>query len=225
MIYSQSCPVIVEAGEMNVTSPFGWRTIGGVKEFHYGVDLTRWVGWSTLATICAIEEGTVCKVGYDPSRGNNVSVDHGNGVVTMYFHLAEGSIRVKPGDHISKKQNVGYMGNTGNSSGAHLHFQIEINGVAVDGLPYLTGEKKIKEDDMLTYEQFCEYMARYEKEKAALPASPWAEESLEWAVRNGILRGDESGNLMPQANLTREQMAVIFNRYAERSIRGEVTCP
>lgn len=215
MIITQACPVFVEAGEMNITSPFGWRTIGGVREFHYGVDLTRWVGWSTLATICAIEEGTVCKVGYDSSRGNNVSIDHGDGVVSMYFHLADDSIRVKPGEHVAKRQNVGYMGSTGASTGAHLHFQLEINAVPVDGLPYLTGEKKIRENDM-TYEQFCEYMDRYEKEKAVLPASPWAEESLAWAVRNGILRGDENGNLMPQSNLTREQMAVILNRYAER---------
>ena len=65
----------------------------------------------------------------------------------------------------------------------------------------------------LTYEQFCEYMARYEAEKAKEGASNWAEDSLAWAAENGILLGDEHGNLMPHSTLNREQFAVMLNRY------------
>ena len=73
--------------------------------------------------------------GYNGGAGNWIVIDHGNGVITKYMHSAV--TFVVPGDTVIRGQNIGLVGNTGNSFGSHLHFQIEINGVAVDPLIYL----------------------------------------------------------------------------------------
>ena len=73
--------------------------------------------------------------GYNGGAGNWIVIDHGNGVVTKYMHSAV--TFVVPGDTVIRGQNIGLVGNTGNSFGSHLHFQVEINGVAVDPLIYL----------------------------------------------------------------------------------------
>lgn len=69
-----------------------------------------------------------------------------------------------------------------------------------------------EEDDMLTYEQFKEYMTRYEAERAAQPPSDWSKEDRAWAEEKGIIRGDEKGNMMYGAYVTREQMAAMLHR-------------
>ena len=215
-IYSVLCPVFVESGEINVTSPFQPARVdpidGQVKR-HDGVDLTRWIGYSTLATICSFADGVVSKVGYDSSRGYNVSISHGNGWVSMYFHLAEGSFRVKTGQKVKARTSIGYMGNTGHSAGAHLHFQLEKNGVPVDGLPYLLKEKEM---DTMNQEQFDAMfevaMDRYLAKKAKEQPSEWALDDLKWAVTRGIMNGDEQGNLMARSPVTREQDMAFHHR-------------
>ena len=149
-------PVFLENGTgVNVTSPFGYREKPGhpgVTEGHKGTDLTLWKGYSSTATITAVADGRVKYVyknstGFDSSNqtaGNQVQIDHGNGVVSKYFHLAHGSnTHLNAGDVIAKGAKVGYMGNTGNSYGAHLHFQIDVNGEPINSLPYALGQKTI----------------------------------------------------------------------------------
>ena len=75
--------------------------------------------------------------------GNYVELKHANGIVTKYCHLKYGSIKVKVGQIVSKSQEIGYMGDTGYTFGAHLHFQVVENGKTVDPLPYLKDQKKI----------------------------------------------------------------------------------
>lgn len=122
-----------------VTSPFGWRVSpmgGGEMEFHKGVDI------SGGGNICATNVGTVIKASYGDNggAGNVVEIDHGdfNGkrLVSMYFHLS--SINVRVGDVVSKGQVVGVMGTSGRSTGLHLHFQVEEDGVAVDPFNYIS---------------------------------------------------------------------------------------
>ena len=146
---SQS-PVFKEPGDMNETSAF-WEMRGNVP--HKGVDVVRFAGWNTTATIVAIADGKVTAVkntvtGVDHRRnleGNYVCIDHGGGMVSKYFHLKHGSIpaNIHVGVTVHKGDTIGYMGNTGDSYGAHLHFQLERNGTPIDGAPYLKGQKVI----------------------------------------------------------------------------------
>ena len=71
------------------------------------------------------------------TAGNLITIDHGDGLVTKYMHHSE--MYVKVGDHVEKGQQIGLSGSTGNSTGNHLHFQVEENGVAVNPLLYLQG--------------------------------------------------------------------------------------
>lgn len=112
----------------SVSSPFGWREGG---EFHKGLDLAAPEGTPTYAA----DDGTVIIAGWSNSAGNWVVIDHGGGVVTKYMHHS--SIMVSAGQHVTKGQQIGRVGNTGQSFGAHLHFQVEVNGQAVDPQTYL----------------------------------------------------------------------------------------
>lgn len=146
-------PVFQEPGDICETSPFGMRTINGKRDNHKGVDVVRrYNGRNTTATIVAIAAGKVTAVersvvgtNAKQSAGNYVVVDHGGGIVTKYLHLKYGSIPagIVKGCNVAKGAVLGYMGSTGNSTAPHLHFQIEQNGVPVDGAPYLKGQKVI----------------------------------------------------------------------------------
>ena len=183
---------IMDGNELLVTSPFGMR--GGTQ--HRGIDLTRWLGWSALSYIHAAADGTVVYTGYDNSRGYWVKIDHGEGVTTQYYHLLEGSIIVYRGKIVKAGEVIGNMGNTGNSSGAHLHFQVEVNEIPVDPLPFLLGQ------NALISSEFDDNTA-------------WSKEAVEWAMRNGIIYGDGNGNLMLEEPCTRRQMVTFLHRFAQ----------
>lgn len=201
-------PVLTEGTTLRVTSPFGYRTdpvTGEGGQGHKGIDLTLWRGYSALSAIGAAWDGTVTDVrdgveGFDTVRsaGNRVTIDHGDGVVTKYYHLANGSIPVQVGDSVAAGQIIGQMGSTGYSTGAHLHFQLEIYGEPVDPLPFLLGEEDIPEEIPA-------------EEMDNVPAA-WAEDAVVWAVENGILYGDENGNYRLHENCTREMMLVFLYR-------------
>ncbi|MEG2719921.1 MAG: peptidoglycan DD-metalloendopeptidase family protein [Oscillospiraceae bacterium] len=137
-----SYPVQLVGGRMGwpaigatvVSSGYGGRSMG----WHTGVDLTR-PGGSTGAPVVASASGTVVTAGGGGSYGNHVIISHGNGVQTLYAHMLRGSIRVSPGQKVSAGQVLGNIGATGNVTGPHLHFEVRINGKAVNPLPYIRG--------------------------------------------------------------------------------------
>lgn len=112
------------------TSSFGYREFD--HKFHKGVDFGT--NGEKIPTY-AVEAGTVIVAGYNSSAGNWIVIDHGNGLVTKYMHHSK--IFVVKGQEVEKGQQIGLTGNTGRSSGVHLHFQVEENGVAVDPEAYL----------------------------------------------------------------------------------------
>jgi murein DD-endopeptidase MepM/ murein hydrolase activator NlpD len=112
-----------------ISSTFGYRDFD--SSHHNGLDLAASEGTPTYAA----DSGTVVIAGWSDSAGNWVVINHGNGVVTKYMHHS--AISVVAGQTVTKGQQIGYVGNTGNSFGAHLHFQVEVNGTAVDPLGYL----------------------------------------------------------------------------------------
>ncbi|MBA3376158.1 MAG: peptidoglycan DD-metalloendopeptidase family protein [Actinobacteria bacterium] len=110
-----------------VVSGYGMRW----GRLHEGIDIAA----STGTPIWAAAAGTVIHAGWLGGYGNLVVVDHGNGLATAYAHAS--AILVGVGQQVAQGESVALVGSTGNSSGPHLHFEVRVNGVAVDPLLYL----------------------------------------------------------------------------------------
>lgn len=128
---------VLKGGKHYVTSDY--KTRNENRSTHNGMDL---VGANGVDDIVAIENGTVTYVGYDSSGGGYWIAITTNGIEHRYFHLKEGSIKVKKGDNVVKGEVIATMGKTGNATGNNLHFAIYKNGY-VDPLPYLTNENPL----------------------------------------------------------------------------------
>ncbi|TLS48893.1 M23 family metallopeptidase [Paenibacillus antri] len=97
---------------------------------HKGIDLT-----SSNKSILAADNGKVVYTGKTSDYGNHIIIDHKNGYETLYAHLSK--ISVKEGDIVEKGDKIGVMGNTGRSTGVHLHFEVIVNGVEKNPMSYL----------------------------------------------------------------------------------------
>lgn len=118
------------------SSSFGYRVdpFTGQMAFHEGLDFMAEVG----APIYAAASGIVTQAELTPDYGNIVKIDHGNGLETRYAHASR--LDVKVGDRVEKGQLIGGVGNTGRSTGAHLHFEVRLDGVALDPRKYLQNQ-------------------------------------------------------------------------------------
>jgi murein DD-endopeptidase MepM/ murein hydrolase activator NlpD len=114
----------------DINSPYGPRIdpITHTAAFHPGIDIAGYVGEKVRATA----EGTVVTAERNGGYGKYILIDHGNGYSTGYGHLSR--FRVDKGEHVSRGQIIGYVGNTGRSTGAHLHYEISIHNKTID--PY-----------------------------------------------------------------------------------------
>ena len=110
-----------------VTSPYGYRW----GRLHAGID----IGVPEGTPIHAAASGTVVLASWNGGYGNYTCIDHGGGLATCYAH--QSAFATSVGAHVSQGQVIGYVGNTGHSFGAHLHFEVRINGNPVDPLGYL----------------------------------------------------------------------------------------
>ena len=110
-----------------ITSPYGTRSRG----FHSGIDLAA----STGTSVYAAAGGTVELASWYYGYGNCIVINHGNGVKTRYAHLS--AYKVSVGTTVSRGQLIALSGNTGNSTGPHLHFEVIINGVTKNPVNYL----------------------------------------------------------------------------------------
>ena len=114
---------------------YQYSYFGEVRSFdsrpHKGNDYAAPTGTPTYAAAA----GTVITAGWSNSAGNWVVISHGNGLVTKYMHHS--SICVSAGQRVAKGQQIGYVGSTGYSTGAHLHFQVELNGTPVNPNNYM----------------------------------------------------------------------------------------
>lgn len=109
-----------------ITSPYGTRSRG----FHSGIDLVAKTGTPVYASA----GGKVVLSSWYYGYGNCIVVDHGNGLKTRYAHLS--GFNVKVGDTVSRGQQIGRSGNTGNSTGPHLHFEVIVNGSTKNPVNY-----------------------------------------------------------------------------------------
>ena len=121
-------------GYTRITSKYGMRThpITGVYKLHTGVDIGAPMG----ANFIAANDGIVTKASYNGAYGNMVIIDHGGGVSTLYAHGSE--ILVEVGQTVKRGDPVLKVGSTGYSTGAHAHFEVRLNGVVTDPMPYIT---------------------------------------------------------------------------------------
>ena len=121
----------MKPGTYRLTSDFGPRSCSGCSTYHNGVDLAAPSG----TPIYAPAAGKVIYSGWMTKPGNIVEIDHGGGIVTRHLHQSRIVARV--GQVVTPGQLIGYVGNTGQSFGAHLHFETRINGTAVDPYPFM----------------------------------------------------------------------------------------
>ncbi|MCP3670006.1 MAG: M23 family metallopeptidase [Gammaproteobacteria bacterium] len=120
-----------------ISSKYGERRdpFTGKKTFHHGVDIASRPG----TAINAVGSGIVIFSGTKSGYGKLVKVQHGNGFVTIYGHNQE--LKVNVGDYVSKGQNIATVGSTGRSTGPHVHFEVQLDGEAVNPVKYLRAAK------------------------------------------------------------------------------------
>ena len=135
-----SSNVIVDTGDLSfrwplpgyttVTSGYGarWGTT------HTGIDISG--GGCYGSPIVAAESGTVILCQWYSTYGQCIIVDHGGGYSTLYAHMS--AYAVSTGDYVTKGQTIGYVGDTGNVTGPHLHFEVRVNGVTQNPLNYVS---------------------------------------------------------------------------------------
>ena len=127
-------PSVQPVEKLQFTSNFGIRSdpFRGTAAMHAGVDIPGPVGTPIYATA----DGIVDHAGRQGGYGNLVEINHGKGIATRYGHLSK--ILVADGARVTRGQLIALMGSTGRSTGPHLHYEVRIDGHAVNPVPFLT---------------------------------------------------------------------------------------
>ncbi len=116
-----------------LTSSFGMRThpVLGGRRAHSGIDLAAPTGTPVYATA----DGIIGRADWYSSYGLYISINHGASMETRYAHLSR--LAVAAGDSVKKGDLIGYVGSTGRSTGPHLHYEVRVDGLAVNPIPYM----------------------------------------------------------------------------------------
>lgn len=186
-----------------VTSPYGWRVMGGVRQWHGGIDL---VGEDYVIRAAVSGTVAVSQIVEDRSNptwqwGNYVCVLGDDGNYIYYCHMAER--RAKTGQRVKAGDILGIMGSTGYSRGDHLHFEVRdsanrtLDPAAYLGIRNAVGEIGADEPEP-------------DESNTA-----WSDAAVAWAEENGIIYGDGNGNLMLDEPCTRRQMVTFLHRFAK----------
>jgi murein DD-endopeptidase MepM/ murein hydrolase activator NlpD len=119
----------------NMVMPAGGLTAiaRGFSSYHEGIDLDA----PLSSTIRAAAAGTVIYAGWYSGYGNMIDVQHADGVVTRYAHISSFVPNVGYGAAVSEGQVIGLVGHTGHATGNHVHFEVRLNGQAVDPAPFI----------------------------------------------------------------------------------------
>ena len=141
-----SIPSIMPLSGEHLTSGFGmrWHPVIGGRRQHKGVDLASPIGTPIHATA----DGTVAMAERYSGYGLYVQIEHGGSLETRYGHMSR--IAVAQGQFVHKGDVIGYVGSTGRSTGPHLHYEVRVDGNAVNPIPYMHGgELPTSEDTVL----------------------------------------------------------------------------
>lgn len=140
---------VLQSGACEVTQEYKGTAHNGIDIVKKGYMLDNIVAHSDGTIVQAISDCNINTSGearynspyYDMNNpGNMVKIDHGNGYMTRYLHLAYGTVNVSVGQKVTKGQVLGYMGNTGYSFGGHLHFEVWKDGNRIDPTNYLDSD-------------------------------------------------------------------------------------
>ena len=134
----------------NAFSPARTSPVDKVSRPHQGIDLGYHPAQGRLQGgegVRAAAEGTVLKVGKSKSAGNFITIDHGEGYQSSYFHLQE-KPNLKKGDQVQNEQEIGKVGSTGRSTGNHLHFEISKDGEKIDPTSIYDLQETINPDNV-----------------------------------------------------------------------------
>jgi murein DD-endopeptidase MepM/ murein hydrolase activator NlpD len=128
-----SVPSRMPLDDTRLTSDYGMRThpVLGGRRSHKGVDLSAPTGTPIYATA----DGYISKAEWFSSYGKYVSIEHGANLQTRFAHMSD--IAVTAGSRVKKGDIIGYVGSTGRSTGPHLHYEVRIDGKAVNPVPYM----------------------------------------------------------------------------------------
>ena len=132
-VLKETLPTLYPVDVPYTSSSFGWRRdpFLGIRAFHKGLDFSAAHGEKIRST----GAGMVTMVGKGKNYGNFLKIKHGDGLETRYAHCSK--ILVKKGDIVEKNQVIALVGNTGRSTGPHLHYEIRLTGRALDPRQYL----------------------------------------------------------------------------------------
>lgn len=135
-------PQVLPASMEFISSGFGYRAdpFSGGAAFHAGLDFRGPVG----APIHAAAKGVVTFAGVQQGYGNCIEISHGNGLMTRYAHMS--GFRARIGQAVNAGDVIGLIGNTGRSTGPHLHFEVRVNGTAVNPRPFLEAAPDVLEE-------------------------------------------------------------------------------
>ena len=140
---------VLESKKCTITSPYGQR---GPKDFHHGVDIVKegyqldWIVAHSDGKVVSAVDGMGNAKG-SGSYGNFVKIDHMNGWYTLYAHMEKG-IKVKVGDRVKAGQRLGYMGNSGDSYGGHLHFEVWRWNERINPTSYLNADIVVNDNNV-----------------------------------------------------------------------------
>lgn len=126
-------PTTLPVKDAYLGSPFGHRSdpIAGARAMHEGIDFNAETG----TPVVAAADGVILSAAYHPDFGNVIDIDHGDGLVSRYAHLSR--MDIKPPALVKRGQLIGAVGNTGRSTGSHLHFEVRMQGVAQNPAHFL----------------------------------------------------------------------------------------
>ena len=137
-----SIPSLMPVNNVRLTSSFGMRehpVLGG-RRAHKGVDLAAPVGTPIVATA----DGIVSKAQWFGGYGLFVAIEHGGNIQTRYGHMSR--LNVADGQRVHKGDVIGFIGTTGRSTGPHLHYEVRVNGDAVNPIPYMQADQLARDD-------------------------------------------------------------------------------
>ena len=133
VVAMNSTPTIRPVKNGFVSSRFGYRTdpFTGKRTFHPALDISTWY-WDEVFSPA---DGVVVRTDRNRGSGNFIELSHGFGYTTLYAHLKK--FNVKPGQEVKRGDVIGYVGNTGRSTGPHLHYEVRFHGKAVNPTKFI----------------------------------------------------------------------------------------
>ena len=132
---SNNIPTGRPVERLSLTSNFGVRSdpFNGGARMHKGIDIPGPVGTPVYATA----DGIVSRAGWASGYGNLVQISHGGGLETRYGHMSK--LIAAPNSYVHRGQLIGLMGSTGRSTGSHLHYEVRVDGQAINPMPFVVG--------------------------------------------------------------------------------------